>query len=107
MTEAPASKRRAQIGEATIPRLARFARLRFDESRQRWVILVPERVLAPDDTAVEILQLCDGKRRVAEIVDLLAEKYTADRAEISADVIAMLADLAASGFLIEAEETIP
>lgn len=85
--------------------LARHAKLRFDETRQRWVILVPERVLAPDDIAVEILQLCDGIRSVDAIIDTLAEKYVADRALIAGDVIAMLKDLADKGFLAEAQDT--
>lgn len=85
--------------------LARHAKLRFDETRQRWVILVPERVLAPDDIAVEILQLCDGVRSVHAIIDTLAVKYVADRALIASDVIAMLKDLADKGFLAEAQDT--
>ncbi len=85
--------------------LARHAKLRFDEARQRWVILAPERVLAPDEIAVEILQLCDGARDVGQVIDMLAAKYTAERAVIAADVVAMLRDLADKGFLAEAEGT--
>lgn len=96
--------RNITVSEASRPVLPRHAKLRFDETRQRWVILAPERVLAPDEIAVEVLQLCDGARRVADIVDTLAAKYTADRAEIGADVIAMLQDLADKGFLTEARE---
>jgi pyrroloquinoline quinone biosynthesis protein D len=84
--------------------LPRHARLQFDETRQRWVILAPERVLAPDEIAVEILQLCDGARSVAQMIDQLAAKYAAERAAIGADVIAMLQDLADKGFLTEARE---
>ena len=62
------------------------------------------RVLAPDEIAVEVLQLCDGARNVDAIVDLLAAKYAADRAAIATDVIAMLQDLADKGFLVEARE---
>jgi pyrroloquinoline quinone biosynthesis protein D len=61
-------------------------------------------VLAPDDIAVEVLQLCDGVRSVAAMIDLLAEKYTADRDAISTDVMTMLQDLADKGFLTEARE---
>ena len=99
--------RRITLSETSRPVLPRHAKLRFDETRQRWVILAPERVLAPDDIAVEILQLCDGVRSVASIVDELATKYTADRAEIGADVVAMLQDLADKGFLTEAREPAP
>ena len=97
--------RRIDITEQTRPVLARHAKLRFDEARQVWVILVPERVLAPDEIAVEILQLCDGVRTVDQIIDVLAAKYIADRNEIGTDVIAMLKDLADKGFLAEAQET--
>ncbi|WP_022720457.1 pyrroloquinoline quinone biosynthesis peptide chaperone PqqD [Rhodopseudomonas sp. B29] len=99
--------RRVEVSETTRPVLPRHARLKFDETRQRWVILAPERVLAPDEIAVEILQLCDGARAVADIVDVLAAKYAADRGEIGADVVAMLQDLADKGFLAEAKEKTP
>ncbi|ABD08116.1 Coenzyme PQQ synthesis D [Rhodopseudomonas palustris HaA2] len=101
------ASRHISVSEQSRPMLPRHAKLRFDETRQRWVILAPERVLAPDDIAVEILQLCDGARSVAAIIDTLALKYTADRAEIGADVIAMLQDLADKGFLTEAREKTP
>lgn len=101
------ASRHVSVGEATRPVLPRHARLKFDETRQRWVILAPERVLAPDEIAVEVLQLCDGARAVADIVDVLAAKYAADRGEIGADVVAMLQDLADKGFLAEAKEKTP
>ena len=99
-----AASRNISVSETSRPALPRHAKLRFDETRQRWVILAPERVLAPDETAVEILQLCDGARSVAQMIDVLAAKYTAERAAIGADVIAMLQDLADKGFLTEARE---
>ena len=96
--------RKLSVSEASRPVMPRHARLKFDEVRQRWVILAPERVLAPDDIAVEVLQLCDGVRSVEAMIDQLAEKYTADRGAIGTDVIAMLQDLADKGFLTEARE---
>jgi len=99
-----AASRNISVSEASRPVLPRHARLKFDETRQRWVILAPERVLAPDEIAVEVLQLCDGVRSVAAVIDQLAAKYVAERAAIAADVIAMLQDLADKGFLTEARE---
>ncbi len=97
--------RNISVSETSRPVLPRHAKLKFDETRQVWVILAPERVLAPDEIAVEVLQLCDGVRSVADMIDQLAEKYAADRATRSAtDVIAMLQDLADKGFLTEARE---
>jgi pyrroloquinoline quinone biosynthesis protein D len=96
--------RNISVSEASRPVLPRHAKLKFDETRQRWVILAPERVLAPDEIAVEVLQLCDGVRSVADVIDQLAEKYAAERDAIATDVIAMLQDLADKGFLTEARE---
>ncbi|HEU0146859.1 MAG TPA: pyrroloquinoline quinone biosynthesis peptide chaperone PqqD [Bradyrhizobium sp.] len=96
--------RNIRVDEASRPVLPRHAKLKFDQTRQRWVILAPERVLAPDDIAVEVLQLCDGARNVETVIDQLAAKYTAERAAIATDVIAMLQDLADKGFLTEARE---
>ena len=96
--------RNISVNEVSRPVLPRHAKLKFDETRQRWVILAPERVLAPDDIAVEILQLCDSQRSVAQMIDQLAAKYVAPRDAIGADVIAMLQDLADKGFLVEARE---
>jgi pyrroloquinoline quinone biosynthesis protein D len=100
------SHRNISVSEASRPVLPRHAKLKFDATRQRWVILAPERVLAPDDIAVEILQLCDGARDVAAMIDQLAAKYAADRAVIGGDVMAMLQDLADKGFLTEARAPI-
>jgi len=99
---APAARRRMAVSEDSVPTLSRGTKLRYDETRETWVLLVPERVMAPDEIAVEILQLCDGARGLAEIVDTLTEKYAAPREEIAADVIAMLQDLADSGFVVDA-----
>ena len=96
--------RNISVSETSRPILPRHAKLKFDETRQRWVILAPERVLAPDDIAVEILQLCDGARSVADIIELLAAKYAAPRDDIGTDVLAMLQDLADKGFLTQARE---
>jgi pyrroloquinoline quinone biosynthesis protein D len=98
-----AGPRHMTVSEASRPVLPRHAKLKFDETRQVWVILAPERVLAPDEIAVEVLKLCDGVS-VAEIADQLAAKYAAPREAILTDVIAMLQDLADKGFLTEARE---
>ncbi len=96
--------RNISVSVTSRPVLPRHAKLKFDETRQVWVILAPERVLAPDDIAVEVLQLCDGVRSVSDMVDQLTEKYAADREAIVTDVIAMLQDLADKGFLTETRE---
>jgi pyrroloquinoline quinone biosynthesis protein D len=80
-----------------IPRLARGVKLREDPARGRWVLLAPERMLVPDETALEVLKLLDGVRGIDAVVDLLAERFAAPREEIAADVAALVEDLAERG----------
>ena len=75
------------------PRLAPGVRLHFDQTRDAWVLLAPERVLEMEGPASEILRRCDGSRTVPQLIDELATIYNADRTEIAADVTDMLADL--------------
>jgi pyrroloquinoline quinone biosynthesis protein D len=87
------------IGEASVPRLRRGVRLRFDSTREAWVLLAPERVLMPDDIAVEILQRCDGKATLGAIVDELSQTFEAERTLIANDVAALLQDLVTKGMV--------
>lgn len=61
------------------------------------MILAPERVFGPDDTALAVLRLCDGERTVMDIATQLATEYEAPAEQIVLDVIAMLQDLADKG----------
>jgi pyrroloquinoline quinone biosynthesis protein D len=88
---------RLMIGAGSVPRLPRHIKLRFDEARQRWILLAPERVLVPDEIAIEILQRCDGVATVASIAEALAGKYEAPRDEVERDIIELLQDLADKG----------
>jgi pyrroloquinoline quinone biosynthesis protein D len=72
---------------------APHVRFRFDETRKAWVVLAPERLLLPDEQAVEILRLVDGERDVDAIIDELAGRFEASREVIAGDVLTMLQDL--------------
>jgi pyrroloquinoline quinone biosynthesis protein D len=91
---------RLVVSAVTVLRLAPHIVFRFDEARQRWIMLAPERLMLPDEQAVEILKLLDGKASVGAITDTLAGRYTeAPRELIARDVTAMLQDLADKGCL--------
>jgi pyrroloquinoline quinone biosynthesis protein D len=98
MNEA-ASPERLVVGRETRPQLPTYLKLRYDTGRDRWVLLAPERVLTPDQTAVAVLKLCDGKRTVEEIVEALAKEYSASADVIRADVIELLQGLADKGYI--------
>ena len=91
------AKRRLLVEGGTTLRFAPHVKFRHDETRGRWVVLAPERLLLPDEQAVEILKLVDGVRSVDAVIDLLAARFDAPRAVIAADVTAMLQDLADKG----------
>lgn len=88
-----------EIREASVPRLRSGVRLRFDRQRNTWVLLAPERVLLPDEIAVEILQRCDGKATVGAIVDDLTRSFEGERELIARDVAALLRDLTEKGMI--------
>jgi pyrroloquinoline quinone biosynthesis protein D len=98
--EMDASRRqRITIDAASTPKLQRFASLRHDAARDRWMILAPERVFTPNAAAIAVLNLCDGTRTVEEIARTLATTYRASEERIRGDVIALLQQLADKGVL--------
>jgi pyrroloquinoline quinone biosynthesis protein D len=84
---------RLTVAGASVLRFAPHARFRFDAVRQTWVLLMPERLLLPDEQAVAVLRLIDGNRNADAIVTALGRQYEAPREAIAADVLAMLQDL--------------
>lgn len=82
------------------PRFAPGVRLHHDAARDRWVVMAPERMFVPDETALEVLRLVDGARDTDAIVEALAARFDAPREEIAGDVRAMLDDLVARGALV-------
>jgi len=99
------SGQRLMVGAASVLSLAPHIVFRFDETRQRWIMMAPERLMLPDEQAVEILKLVDGKTGVSAIVDSLAARYDqAPRDLIAKDVTTMLQDLADKGCLAGADD---
>ena len=64
-----------EIDSTAIPRLGRGVKLRYDRSRDRTVLLLPETVVVLNGTGAAILELCDGVRTVADVVAALRERY--------------------------------
>jgi len=87
------------VSEAAIPAFPAGVKFRFDQRRDAWIVLAPERLFLPDDAAVAILQLVDGVRSMGAIIDELATRFAAPREVIAVDVAAMLRDLADKGVL--------
>ena len=89
----------APLDGGAVLRFAPHVRFRYDERRQAWIVLAPERLFLPDEQAVEVLHLVDGTRSMDMIIDELAGRFDAPRGEIAADVLPMLQDLLAKHVL--------
>ena len=89
----------ARLTDESAPRLAAGVRLKDDRARNCRVLLAPERVLVPDDTALEVLDRLDGTRTVSQLSQDLAAEYDALAETIQADVLALLNELAEKGFV--------
>lgn len=74
------------------PALWRRARLDFDSVRQRRVLLYPEGAILLNDTAAEILELCDGTRTVSDIAAELGHRYDADVTQDVSDYLSQLVE---------------
>ena len=90
---------RQLIADASRPSLPKHLKLRFDKTREQWIVLAPERVLVLDQTSHEVLKRCDGATSVAAIVADLATTFDAPPEVIGADVTALLQDMADKGYL--------
>lgn len=82
----------------SVPAIWKLARLQFDDVRNQRVLLYPEGVVLLNDTGATILDLCDGRRTVAEIAATLKERYDCD---VMADVIEYLDGLMAQGLVAQ------
>jgi len=81
------------------PKLQSFVRLQYDDTRERWVLQAPERVLVLDETSRDIVVLCDGKLSFGDIVDRFVAVYEAPRDVIAHDVQAVIQLLKDKGVL--------
>jgi pyrroloquinoline quinone biosynthesis protein D len=64
------------------------------------MLLFPEAALMLNETASEIVKLCDGERTVEQIVDALAQKFAGtDRQLIAEEVIELLTRIRTRGLL--------
>lgn len=90
------------VAGETVLALPKHIKLRHDPGRGRWIILAPERVFNPDETAVEVLKLLDGQRSVNAIAETLSQEYQAPLDVVTNDIVAMLQDLTDKGVLVKA-----
>jgi pyrroloquinoline quinone biosynthesis protein D len=83
------------------PRLATGVRLHRDKVREQDVLLFPEGALVLNETALEVLELCDGERTLDDIAQVLSERY--EGADVKDDVSELLDGIGERGLVVEAD----
>ncbi|MGH6925005.1 MAG: PqqD family peptide modification chaperone [Propylenella sp.] len=77
----------------------RWARLKHCDVRNAWLLLVPERVLFPCPTTIDILQRLATPKALGALAAELADEYDAPADQIMADVAELLGDLVEKGYV--------
>jgi pyrroloquinoline quinone biosynthesis protein D len=85
----------------TRPKLATGVRLHRDKVREQDVLLFPEGALVLNETALEVLELCDGERTLDDIAGVLSVRY--EGADVKDDVSELLDGIAERGLVVEAD----
>lgn len=84
---------------ARTPGIRRGFRLQFEPAQGCHVLLYPEGMIKLNESASEILQLVDGERSVAQIVEALQQRFP-DVPGIDEDILAFM-EVAHAQFWIE------
>ena len=82
------------------PRLADGARLQYDDVREEHLLLVPEGAVRLNETAAQVLELCDGERSLDEIAAALSQRYAG--ADVADGVRELLGRMADQGLVVDA-----
>ena len=82
------------------PRLIDGARLQYDDVREEHLLLVPEAAVRLNETAAQVLELCDGRRSVDEIAATLSARYAG--ADVADDVRELLRGMGERGLVVDA-----
>ena len=82
------------------PRLVDGARLQYDDVREEHLLLVPEGAVRLNETAAQVLELCDGRRSLEEIAAALSERYAG--ADVADDVRELLGGMGEHGLVVDA-----
>lgn len=85
------------ISDIDIPILAPKARVKWDPVRQKHLLLFPEGLLVLNQTAHEVITMCDGKHKVITMVNSLGDKY---KTHVDADIRELLSKLVEKRLLL-------
>ena len=79
------------------PQLNKLFRLQYEQAQQCHVLLYPEGLVKLNESAAQILLLCDGNRTVSQIVEELETKFQTNG--LTTDITNMLEESARRNWL--------
>lgn len=80
------------------PKLNKLFRLQYEQAQESYVLLYPEGMVKLNQSASEILLLCDGTRTVEQIIKDLESKFQINN--LAADVTSMLEESTRRNWLV-------
>lgn len=78
-------------------------KLQYEAAQQKHVLLYPEGMVTLNDGAIAILQKCNGKHSVENIVNALSDDFDVAPATIKSDVIDFIATAYDKQWLIQCQ----
>jgi pyrroloquinoline quinone biosynthesis protein D len=82
------------------PRLVDGARLQYDDVREEHLLLIPEGAVRLNETAAQVLELCDGRRSLEEIAAAVSQRYVGDG--VADDVRELIRGMGERGLVVDA-----
>ena len=82
------------------PRLVDGARLQYDDVREEHLLLIPEGAVRLNETAAQVLELCDGERSLDDIVGALSARY--EGADVRDDILELVDAMTQRGLVVDA-----
>ena len=68
----------AELTPSSVPALNSLFRLQSEKAQDSWVLLYPEGMVKLNQSAAEIMQRCDGKKNIADIVAELEKAFESE-----------------------------
>ena len=87
-----------ELTKQALPQLKKLFRMQWEPAQDAHVLLYPEGMVTLNESAAEILQLCDGEKDVSAIISALETKFPA-AGSLEADILEFLEEAKTNGWI--------
>ncbi len=89
------------IKPEAVLKISRKYRFQWEESQKKYVLLYAEGMVQLNETASEILKLCDGQHTVEDIINILQASYHDEN--LQSDVLLFITETLEKGWIVLAD----